>query len=111
MAPDSVATALLDGLPPMGMSDGRRSMLVTLLRLPSLQRVQTRFVAITLSSFQAFFMAMALHPDAQQKAQAELDSIWSVHRRLMRRQDRVGRSKDSEHELEVGEKERQNIGS
>ncbi|KAF8883970.1 cytochrome P450 [Infundibulicybe gibba] len=76
-APDSVSTALLDELPPSGTSDGRRrrSMPVTLLRLPSLVWGADTVRRPHLSSVQAFFMAMALYPDAQRKAQAELDSV------------------------------------
>ncbi|KAI0642617.1 cytochrome P450 [Trametes meyenii] len=34
----------------------------------------------TFSSVQAFFLAMAMHPSAQQKAQAELDAVVGPHR-------------------------------
>ncbi|KAF8883969.1 cytochrome P450 [Infundibulicybe gibba] len=74
IARDSVATALLDSLPPIG--DGRQ-----------VEEDYARSTAAgafvggadtSLSSLQAFFMAMALYPDAQQKAQAELDSLWDL---------------------------------
>ncbi|KAF8874736.1 cytochrome P450 [Infundibulicybe gibba] len=72
VAPTSVATALLDGLPPA--EDERREEEEICAR-------GTAAVAYsggtdsTMSSLQAFFLAMTLCPDVQQKAQAELDSV------------------------------------
>ncbi|KAF8883978.1 cytochrome P450 [Infundibulicybe gibba] len=72
IAPDSMAAACLDNLPPIG--DEQREEEETYARNAAAQT----FIAgadTTLSSLQAFFMAMALYPDAQRKAQAELDSV------------------------------------
>ncbi|KAF8874938.1 cytochrome P450 [Infundibulicybe gibba] len=72
IAPDSMAAAFFDGLPPIG--DEQREIEEAYARDTAAQA----FVAgadTTLSSFQAFFLAMALYPEAQRKAQAELDSV------------------------------------
>ncbi|KAF8872113.1 cytochrome P450 [Infundibulicybe gibba] len=72
ITPNSVAVAFLDGLPPIG--DERQEM----------EEIEARSTAAaafiggadtTLSLLQAFFMAMVLCPDTQQKAQAELDLV------------------------------------
>ena len=39
-----------------------------------------RLLLKTLASIQAFFLAMALFPEAQKKAQAELDAVVGSHR-------------------------------
>ncbi|KAF8871010.1 cytochrome P450 [Infundibulicybe gibba] len=72
IAPDSMAAAFFDGLPPIG--DEQREIEEAYARDTAAQA----FVAgadTILSSFQAFFLAMALYPEAQRKAQAELDSV------------------------------------
>ncbi|KAF8874751.1 cytochrome P450 [Infundibulicybe gibba] len=77
MASPSVATALIDALPPVG--DVRREE----------EEICARGTAViayaggsdtTVSSVHGFFMAMALYPDVQRKAQAELDSVLGKNR-------------------------------
>ncbi|KAF8874029.1 cytochrome P450 [Infundibulicybe gibba] len=68
-APSSVATALLDALPPIG--DERREEEEACVRLISI----SGGADTTVSTVHSFFMAMALYPDVQRKAQAELDLV------------------------------------
>ncbi|KAF8871009.1 cytochrome P450 [Infundibulicybe gibba] len=71
-APDSVAAACLDGLPPIGHERREEE------EVYARNTAAVAFVGgsdTTLSSFQALFLAMALCPDAQRKAQVELDSV------------------------------------
>ncbi|KAF8874752.1 cytochrome P450 [Infundibulicybe gibba] len=77
MAPPCVATALLDDLPPIGDERWEE------------EEICARGTAVvaytggsdtTVSSVRGFFMAMALYPDVQRKAQAELDSVVGKNR-------------------------------
>ncbi|KAF8883964.1 cytochrome P450 [Infundibulicybe gibba] len=71
IATNSVAASFLDGLPTI--EDKRWEM-----EVEARNTAVIAFIAgadTTLSSIQAFFMAMALYPDVQRKAQAELDSV------------------------------------
>ncbi|KAF8882087.1 cytochrome P450 [Infundibulicybe gibba] len=74
MAPLSVATAFLDGLPPIG--DERREGEEICAR----DTAAIAYADTTVSTVHGFFMAMALYPDVQRKAQAELDSVLGKNR-------------------------------
>ncbi|KAF8884193.1 cytochrome P450 [Infundibulicybe gibba] len=60
-APMSLAATLIDNLP----NDERRAE----------EEEVAKATAATVSSVQTFFLAMAMHPDTQRKAQAEIDSV------------------------------------
>ncbi|KAF8874937.1 cytochrome P450 [Infundibulicybe gibba] len=77
IASDSMAAALLDSLPHIGHTQREEE------EIYSRNTAAMAFLGgadTTLSSFQAFFLAMALCPDAQRKAQAELDSVVGKNR-------------------------------
>ncbi|KAF8874735.1 cytochrome P450 [Infundibulicybe gibba] len=77
MASPSVATGLLDDLPPIGDEQREEE---------EMYARGTAAIAYaggadtTVSTVHGFFMAMALYPDVQRKAQAELDSVLGKNR-------------------------------